>query len=176
MKLSQKTAALILAASVLFSVGFGGWRSLASMEKKVTEIFYNGVEGDGVGVYSDLTASRNAAVNLATVAKRYLSADDKAVAAVEQAAAALAAAEDIEDCYREYSALSNAVKELSLQLGEQSLSEKDANYRENLLAEFNSRRMSMGYDGYNNAAAEFNTAINAFPASLFGKDALALFR
>ena len=177
---NKKIAWAVLAVSVVFSLLFGGYRSLSSEYRQAERIFYDGVEGDGVGILSDLSAREDAAYNLATIAKRYLDEDDPAIQAVLDARSKLGAASSISERYTFNEALTEAVNDLSLQLEGCSLSEKDESYRAGLMAELKSRQMSIGYDGYNAAAAEYKSLTKSFPASLiagiFGIDSLELFR
>ena len=86
---NPNVACVIMVIAIVLSVLIGGHRSLSAEASKVEDIFYNGVDGDGIGVNSDLDHRAALAYALVTVAKRYLPADDADIEAVLDACSAL---------------------------------------------------------------------------------------
>jgi len=138
---------------------------LNNLKSAASDIFYNGVDGDGLGIQRELNHRVEYAFNLLTVAGRYIPDDD----AVRQTAAARDAlinsagvAEKSENNLR----LTEAVTALYARLGQEKLSDQDARYRENLYTEIKARNNIISNDGYNKEARAFNQKLDVFPASV----------
>ena len=162
-------AAGILALCVVFALVFGCFRSVSGLRTQAEQIFFSGAGGDGIGVASDLSARRDAALNLVTVARRYLDPQDEEVTALEAAAMALDGADTIGEKARRNRELDRAAFALGDRLSRLELSQQDENYRAGLLAELSSRNATISHDPYNDAAQKYNEALNALPAGFFGK-------
>ena len=166
--LDSRVAAGILAVVVVVSILLGCGRSLMGLRADAERTFFNGVQGDGIGIASDLTALSAAAYNLTTVASRYLDGQDTRIQNVLTAWGDLTAAQEVGDKYRASQTLTREVYRLSDALKHLPLSEEDENYRQSLLTEINSRNSTMSHDGYNAQAQAFNAALGGFPANLLG--------
>lgn len=177
---NANTARIVMILAILVSVVFGSYRSLSSEAAKVEDVFYNGVDKDGIGIGSDLTIRTETAYNLVTVAKRYLDEGDAAVQAVLNARDALAEAGEIPEKYAANLRLSDACADLSEKLKSEALSAADERYRAGFMTELASRSDTISHDPYNALAAKFNAQLTAFPANLLsrltGVEPLALFR
>lgn len=181
---NRKIAIPIMIIMIILGTFLGGYRSLNSLYKKVDKVFYQGVDGDGIGIASDLNDRINTSINLISIAKGY-DQDvrvEAAITAVNSAKDALSSAATIGDKYQANIALTEATEELHKALGNESLqlSEKDAGYRDSLYNQLSSRNDTISHDGYNDSAVEYNNALQEFPASfftsLFGIEKAVLFR
>lgn len=173
-------AVTVLILCVVLGTVLGCWRSCLSLRTQAETLFYSGTEGDGIGVASDLTARRDAARNLVTVALRYLQEDDFQVQNTLQAIAQVDGAAEIQQKKEADQQLEEAVLQLNERLKLESLSEADENYRQNLMAEMVARDSTISHDGYNDAAQRYNQILGSLPAGafgrLFGLEPLELFR
>jgi len=161
----RRIARCITAAVILASFLGGGARTLGRMSADVAGIFYNGVNGDGMGIQRELEHRANFTQNMVTVANRYIDGD----AAVEKAAAAredLINAGSIKLKSEKNRNLTDAAAELYERLGREKLSENDARLRESLFTEIKARNVRMSNDEYNKKAREFNQKLHIFPASV----------
>ena len=167
-KLPYRAALCIMAAMILFAIFLGGGRSLRALRDGVEQIFWNGADGDGIGIASDLGKNSADAVNLLSVARGYdISAD--ALTDLEAALDAMdAAGRGITALYQANTELTQCVTAVYEELGRQSLSERDEGYRQSLYHNILSRNDTMGRDPYNEEALAFNQALARFPANLLG--------
>ena len=163
---NPRFATVVMAVMIVLAVVLGGGRSLRSLKRGVEDLFWNGVDGDGIGVASDLSKNRDDAYNLLSVARGYsvpedvLSALEAAVSAVDKAG------RDAGKLFEANTSLTGAVTALYEELGRQTLSERDETYRQNLYHSVLARNDTMSRDGYNTAAQDFNQKLERFPASL----------
>ncbi len=166
--LSYRAALCVMAVMIVFAVLLGGGRSLRALRDGVEEIFWNGADGDGIGIGSDLGKNTSDAVNLLSVARGYdVSAD--ALAELEAALDAMdAAGRDINALYAANAELTGCVTAVYEDLGRQPLSERDEGYRQSLYHNILSRSDTMGRDPYNEQALAFNQTLTRFPANLLG--------
>lgn len=166
---NRKTAVIALAVCVVFGLLFGTHRTLTGLRAQVETVFVAGEMGDGLSIDRDLTKRAQTASNLVTVAKRYLDGSDPLLNAVQTASQALSDARGPGAKFDANMALTDAFNSLYLALEGQSLSDEDAKFREKLNTEFLSLEKTIGHDGYNRMADEFNrTVLGAFPASMLG--------
>ena len=176
----RSVAALIMVLMILGGTLYGGHRSLMKLRDEAEAVFYNGVDGDGLGIQNDLNERVDLAYNMVTVAKRYLPEDNEAVQKVLTARDALAAAEDPEGKNAANRQLTEACIELYEALAGKSLTEKDEEYRQQIYQDLSSRNDTISHDGYNQVAENFNKTLQRFPAnilgSLTGVEKLELFR
>ncbi len=164
-----KTACIVLAAAVVLSVPLGFTNTMSRMYDKVAVEFQEGAEKDGLSIQADLDARASAAYNLATVAKRYMAEDSKAIQSVLKASESLNSAKGPAAKYAANEELGTVFTQLYEVLGTIELSEKDEQYRQSLNAEMKSRNITMGNDPYNQLAEEYNEKLDRFPANLLGK-------
>ena len=177
---NRKIAALLMVLMILGGSLYGGHRSLMKLRDEAEAVFYNGVEGDGLGIQNDLNERIDLAYNLVTVAKRYLSPDDEAVQKLLTARDALSSAQDPKEKNAANRQLTEASIELYEAFGGRSLTEKDEKYRQQIYQDLSSRNDTISHDGYNQEAEDFNKTLRSFPAgilaSLTGVEKLELFR
>jgi len=162
---SRGIAWAITAAVIILSFLLGGGKSLGKLKTDATDIFYNGVSGDGLGIQRELEHRVDYAYNMVTIANRYISGD-KAVTQLTDARDALINSNGIAQKSANNHKLTEAAAALYDRLGNEKLSEADARLRESVNADLKARNNIILNDGYNGKAREFNKALGVFPASV----------
>lgn len=152
--------AVILASGVL-----GCRRSLLSVRKTAEDRFYNG-DGDGSSIQSDLEYIGATANNLKTIAVRYIDSNDKTITDLTEARAALASTKTISDKYAAAQRLYDAVTALHDALDPDKMNSTDKNFRSSLYDDIRSAMQRISHSDYNDAAREFNSLLDRFPAKL----------
>lgn len=175
MKLLENKGLSILIMIILIVGGFwlGGYRSLSGLYDDVEKVFFTGEDGDGICIENDLSERASAAVNLVTVARKYVG-ENQEVRALANAAAELngalggsaAGRDGISVRLSADSALEAAMTDLYRSLENAGLTEKDEAYRQRLYADFNSRGDTISHDPYNRYAQSYNRTLGGFPANL----------
>ena len=74
MKLLENKGLALIIMIVLIIGGFwlGGYKSLAGLYDDVEKVFFTGEDGDGICIENDLSERAEAAVNMVTVARKYV--------------------------------------------------------------------------------------------------------
>ena len=74
MKLLENKVLSILIMIILIAGGFwlGGYKSLSGLYNDVEKVFFTGEDGDGICIENDLSERAACAVNLVTVARKYV--------------------------------------------------------------------------------------------------------
>lgn len=170
MKLLENKGLSIVIMIALIIGGFwlGGYKSLSGLYSDVEKVFFTGEDGDGICIENDLSERAACAVNLVTVAKKYVG-ESAEVKELSEASSALSAASGSKDIALRLSAdnrLEAAMTALYISLEDSSLSEKDDAYRQRLYADFSSRADTISHDPYNGYAQDYNETLSRFPASL----------
>ena len=175
MKIFENKIICIVLMVVLIAAGLfiGGMKGLNGLYGEVEEVFFLGVDRDGIGVANDMTERVSAATNMVTIARKYEATAPaecrQAIESVNTAAASLESAlsaEKIADAIGANKILDLAVSDLYREMGNLNLSDKDEGYRQNLYADFNSRNDTISHDPYNQYAQEYTDVLDGFPASL----------
>ena len=161
----RKTAWIITSVLIVLAFFGGGAKSLNGLKSAASEIFYNGTDGDGLGIQRELNYRIEYSYNLITVANRYIP-DDAAVKQTEAARDALIKSDGVKEKSESNLGLTEAVTALYERLGREKLSEQDARYRENIYTDIKARNNIISNDGYNREAREFNKKLGVFPSSL----------
>lgn len=176
----RKFAALIMVVMIVLSIFGGSYRSLSALRNEAETVFYNGANGDGLGIYNDLEKRVALSYNLMTIALKYVDDEEPTLVAVEEAREKLISAGEPEEKYRANLSLTEATTALLSTLEGLALSEKDETYRIRIQTELKSADDTISHDPYNQYAQEFNSALGTFPANLLGKlmqiHSLSLFR
>lgn len=166
-----KNRAFALAVMLLLIVGgilIGSHRPLAEMSARVEAAFYDGVDGDGYGIAGDLEDRADAALNLTTIASKYLDAGDPLLLAVNEARRELAEASSPAEKYRADQRITESTTRLYEHLRTLELAEKDASYNEKLQAELLGKADILSRSEYNRLAEEYNRTLSQFPANVLG--------
>lgn len=166
---NRRLAAVGMALMILLSLFVGTARSLYPMRNAAQQVFFEGVDRDGLGIQNDLNKRIELSYNLVTVAKKYSESDTDAVKAVLSAREKLSSADSIKEKYKANIALTEATETLIEEMKSYSLSEKDEKYRKEIRDDLNSRNETISSDGYNAAASSFNSELSSFPASVIGR-------
>ena len=167
---NRAAAWAITAAAVAFSVWFGAASSLGSLRAETERLFTEGVSAKEPGIQYDLDWMLEASHNLLVVARRYLTENDPALLAVEDARAKLAAASGTARKYDGAEFLLSASAQLNYALSRMELDERDERYRQSLIADLESRWLIIGRNtAYNERAAAFNAELERFPANVLSR-------
>lgn len=170
MKLLENKALSILIMIILIAGGFwlGGYKSLSGLYNDVEKVFFTGEDGDGICIENDLSERAACAVNLVTVARKYVgeSVEVKELSDASAAMSAAAGGNDISERLSADKRLEAAMTSLYRSLEDIGLSEKDEAYRQRLYADFSSRGDTISHDPYNGYAQYYNETLSRFPASL----------
>ncbi|WP_426350004.1 LemA family protein [Alloiococcus sp. CFN-8] len=168
---NKKIAIAVMLLMIAISIPFGGYRSLNKLYNQVNRAFYQGVDGDGLGIENDLNNRIDNSYNLVTIAKKYIDADNAVIENTLDARDSLVNSKSISDKYKANLRLTEAVEELYTALGaeELKLTDQDKSYRRSLYSNLTSRNDTISHDGYNDKAAEFNNILEGFPASLISR-------
>lgn len=177
MKLLQNktTAILIMIVMILAGTLIGSHNSLAKLSSKAENVFYSGINNDGLCIQSDLDKRSELARNLVTVASSYLPQDSAALTAVSSARDQLKNASSIKDKSDANKALDEAVFNLYSILEKDGITEKDElvnNFSKNptrIYTDFRSFGDTIKHDKYNDYAKEFNEVITGFPANILSR-------
>lgn len=175
---NRTVASVICVIAVLLSIWLGGGRGLINERNAVEDIYYNGVNKDGVSIQKDITVRFQAAGKLAVLAEKY-SVDAAELIKMEkkyESAAGISANAEANEgldsaVYAVYNGLMN----------NSQISEADKKSAQSLYNEINSRGNMIKNDGYNAEAQRFNSeTLGAFPANIIamvrGVKKLELFR
>lgn len=163
---------LVLIAGGLF---IGGMKGLNGLYSDVEDVFFLGVDRDGIGVANDMTERVKAAFNMVTIARKYEDkANDTYKEAMEWLRADAADLElavsygkgDIADAVAANKNVETAMTFLYNEMEQVGLSAQDEKYRQSLYADFNSRGDTISHDPYNQYAEKYMEALDGFPASL----------
>lgn len=177
---NRRVAVGAMVLMILLGILLGAYRSGSRLYGEVETLFYNGEEGNGIGVASDLSQRADAAVNLIVVAKRNMDPNDPFITELEKAVTEVGMAKDLTARFAADNEMDGSMTALYHALGEVDLSEKDAGYRSSLYADFTSAAMTMSHDPYNAQAVEYNRALHTFPGGLlmglFGFEDAPIFR
>ena len=175
MKIFENKTICIILMVVLIAGGLfiGGMKGLNGLYGDVEDVFFLGVDRDGICVANDMAERVSAATNMVTVARKYESTAPaecrQAIENVNSASASLESAlsaEKIADAVGANKILDLAVSDLYREMGNLNLSGKDEDYRQNLYADFNSRNDTISHDPYNQYAQEYTDVLDGFPAGL----------
>ena len=164
---NRKVAMLICVVVVALSILAGARRSISEVIAETESAFVYGVDGDGKSIYHDLGSRVQLANNLATVAERYLDADDTLVANVRDAAKRLERETSPSRCYDLNVQLENAVTDLNAALLNEELSSADEGYREGIMTDLTSYAYIISHDAYNERVRElYEETLGKFPARI----------
>ena len=169
-KLDNKRFAVVgMIVLIVLSVFIGAARSLYPMRSEAQQIFFEGIDKDGLGIQNDLNKRIELAYNLVTIAHKYCDSDTDEIKAVLSARDELTKSDSIKEKYRANVSLTEATEDLVNDLSSYSLSDKDERYRKEIRDDLASRNEIISSDGYNALASSFNSELSAFPASIIGR-------
>jgi hypothetical protein len=162
---------LIMVLLIVLGSFIGCFLSLNSMYSNVKNIFENGEDNDGICVMNDLMKRADCAVNMCTVARRYLSGTDASLTdTLSDASGKLKNAGNISAMKKADDELEYAMKAVYDALeSDTSVTAQDEKLYAGLYAEFKSRGDTIQHDAYNTAASEYNEKTAGVMASVVKK-------
>lgn len=168
---TRKGALSVLVAAIILSVLFGSGRSLGTLRKNTEAAFYNGVDNDGFSIQELIENRCTQALNMTTIAKRYINQTDSVITNVSKAVSALQQESSIHKKYTHDRALDEYMTALYTELGNiDGLTESDAKYRQKLYINFTSQGQEISHNQYNQIVDEFNNnVLSRFPANILCK-------
>lgn len=174
--LENKSIAIIaMVLLIIASILIGSHNSLTKLSSRAESMFFNGINGDGLCIQSDLDKRLEFSRNLVTVSKGYLSPNDSSIINVETARNQLKKATTINDKYKANKNLDEAMFNLYTTLENQGITENEEllnNFSKNptrIYSEFSSYGDTIKHDKYNEYANDFNGALKNFPANILSK-------
>lgn len=168
--LKNKTFAIvIMILMIISSILIGSHRSLTSLSNDASNVFVNGVNGDGMGIQNDLNQRFELAGNLVKIADNYIDMNNVIFKTMSDTRSNLTNAKTPKEKYSANIKLTDAVNELYTLLGKENLSDKDEKYRNSIYADFSSRNDTIGHDKYNEYAKNFNDTLKQYPANILSK-------
>jgi len=171
-RIAYRMSALRLAAWViLVTVAFGvvcirGGHDLRGQKAAAESVFFEGANGDGLGIRRDLDTRLEVTYNLMTVAKRYLPADDANIRAVDAARERLQMSKNMNGLYEDSISLGENADALIQKLEGMAVSEQDVRYLRGFAADLRSTEITMAQDSYNASAAAYNELLTGFPGGV----------
>lgn len=158
-KLPTALCVLIAAALVAFGLLYGTWSGYREDRVRVDELLT--MENGLLDVLSYRAAD---GINLSAVARRHLPAADEELLALERYGRELQLAAEVRASTSLDHAVAEAFAAVSAKLQQTASfqqSQRDQRYLDMLTADFNSLRTSDVVTAYNQAAADFNTRLDA---------------
>lgn len=145
---------------IVLSIPLGAGFSLMRERDAVRDHYYILIE--------DLADCRDEAVNMTTLAGKYMEADTKALEAVKEWNHQLGVSESPAEKAAAYTELTQSVNTLYNQLGEMDMTEADAEYREEIYADYMLYVDLISYSEYSVEAMKFNEKFLNSPAKTIG--------
>lgn len=169
LKYNKTIAIIVFAAVVLVSVTLSGGSALAKERTQVESKFYEGMQGDSLGIYNDVRARIDAAQNMVTVAQKSLGSEDALLLEIQDLQSKMLNEGSIGELFKLDYTLETKVKLLFAKEDTLSLNETDARLFEKQYYEFLSRGQTISHDGFNTSAQQYNLQLDNFPANLISK-------
>lgn len=162
-KIKGRTAAIVgMVLLIAVSIPVGSCVSLAR-ERRGASVLYYGSD-DEWGILEDLSWCNTEAANLVTLAGKYLPEDNEQIAQVQQARTEMGKAERPGEKAEAFSRLTAKINALGNVLKSVEMTEDDENYREEILADYNSDADFVNRSDYNTEATRFNEILRTTPA------------
>ncbi len=164
--------ALIMVAAIVVSVPLGVNRSFSRLREDVEDEYY--YDSTGYSIWEGIEARTSAAKNLLTVAERYEDQDPELDVYMDNLEHMAELCErdhfdDIQEIGRtvQYNArMGEAAQDLADRLETLTLSEKDAKYPRQLMADMDSEQDKIERSSFNDEVIAYNEKREKFPASV----------
>lgn len=183
MKKKNVIGSLVMAALIVVSVPLGVNRSFSRLRKDVESEYY--YDSTGYAIYEGIDAREAAANNLITVAKRYVDQHSGLDPYIDDLEYRVKRSENTyrqDNLTQEAQAnqeMGQSAQSLYEQLEQIELSEKDAKYPAQLIAEMESEQDKIERSSYNDEAREYNARLEKFPVNFLrhvsGVDSMGVF-
>lgn len=183
MKKRNSVGAILMAGAILVSLPLGMHRSLSREREKALDNSYY-YDSTGYAIFDGLDRQKEAAKNLITVAKRYVDKAPELDPYLDELTYRTEYCENFFDNgspkeVESYWFLLQAARELTRQLEQTELEEKDRKYPGQLLADIESEQDKLERSSYNDDARAFNQKLEKVPArflyKLLGIEPLGVF-
>ena len=167
-KVKGRTAAVIgMVLLIVLSIPMGMGFSLVRARNAASEHFYGSY--DTFGLVEDLSRCSGEAMNMTTLAGKYMEADNEKIAAVREWSSRLEAAERPSEKAQAYGELTLHINALYNELCGVEMSVEDEDYREEIYADFIMYVDLVSYSEYNVEAMEFNETFRNAPGRVIGE-------
>lgn len=168
MKKKTFIGAIVMAAAILLAVPVGANRSFDRLYDEAKQSYY--YDDTGYALYQGLETRQSAASNLVTLGKRYASQSTELASATDLLEEKVAVARNknysVDDLAQEIAAdkaMGSAAQSVADLLEQATLSEKDAKYPSQLLADLNSEADKLARSSYNDDARAYNAKLEGIP-------------
>ena len=167
-KIKGRTAAVIgMVLLIVVSIPLGMGLSLVRARNAANEHFYGSLTA--FSLLEDLSHCSGEAMNMATLAGKYLDADNEKLQAVRECSSRMEAAERPSEKAAAYSELTVHMNTLYNALEGVEMRAEDEAYREEIYADFRMYVDLVSYSEYNIKAAEFNETFRNAPGRAIGE-------
>ena len=167
---NKYVAIIIMIVMIISSALYGVHRSLSRMSKEVNNIFYQGVDNDGIGIFSDLNIRINQSQNLLTIARKY-DIDEDLINSIEVVLVDLSNGNNsIANKYQSNLELTSKTNTLIAILNDlEEVSDNDISFIRNIEISLLARNDTIFRDPYNLAVKEYNDQLEEFPTNILRK-------
>ncbi len=166
-RIRGRTAAVIgMVLLIVLSIPLGMGFSLVRARNAASEHFYGSY--DTFGLVEDLSRCSGEAMNMTTLAGKYMEADNDKITAVREWGSRLEAAERPAEKAKAYGELTVQINALYNELCKVEMSAEDAEYREEIYADYRMYVDLVSYSEYNVEATEFNETFRNAPGRMIG--------
>ena len=168
MKKSSIVGACVMAGLILLSIPVGVHTSLTDLRDEAEGSYY--YDQTGYAIYQGLEAREATGNNLITVAERYTSENPALTELIGDLEYTVRLAQNSYDDFAEEAQanqmMTDAAQALYDELKNTQLSEEDAKYPDQLIAQMKSEQDKINRSSYNDEAREFNARLGKFPVNL----------
>lgn len=166
-KIKGRAAAVIgMVLLIVLSIPLGMGFSLVRARNAASAHFYGSY--DTFGLVEDLSRCSGEAMNMTTLAGKYMEADHEKITAVREWSSRLEAAERPAEKAKAYGELTVQINALYNELCKVEMSAEDVEYREEIYADYTMYVDLVSYSEYNVEATEFNETFRNAPGRVIG--------
>ena len=151
---------------IVLSIPLGMGFSLVRARNNASAHFYG--SNDTYGLLEDLSRLSGEAVNMTTLAGKYMEADDELILAVREWSSQLDAAQRPPEKAKAYAELTVQMNKLYNELKSVEMNAEDEDYREEIYNDFVMYVDFVSYNEYNIEATEFNETFRNAPGKVIG--------
>ena len=168
MKKRNIVGACIMVGMILLAVPLGVHTSLTGLRTQAEDYYY--YDKTGYAISDGIEVREAAGNNLITVAKRYTEANPALVSLIDDMDYSIRLCQGSRRSFSEKSEankmMGQAAQALYAELKKTQLSEEDAKYPDQLIAQMESEQDKINRSSYNEEAREFNAREDKFPVNV----------
>ena len=168
MKKRNIVGACIMVGMILLAVPLGVHTSLTGLRTQAEDYYY--YDKTGYAISDGIEVREAAGNNLITVAKRYTEANPALVSLIDDMDYSIRLCQGSRRSFSEKSEankmMGQAAQALYAELKKTQLSEEDAKYPDQLIAQMESEQDKINRSSYNEEAREFNARLDKFPVNV----------